>query len=59
MKLQQSGVLDIVHRNRHMEPYNDIVDDALVKLCENIRSTADHFSQQENYEVDDELIETF
>ena len=57
MKLQQPGVLDVVNRNRNiMEPYSDIVDDALVSLCENIRSTGDPFSQQENDEVDDELI---
>ena len=57
MKLQEPGVLDVVNRNRHiMEPYSDIVDDALVSLCENIRSTGDPFSQQENDEVDDELI---
>ena len=31
----------------------------MVNLCENIRSTGDPFSQQENDEVDDELIETF
>ena len=40
MKLQQSGVLDVVNRNRHiMKPNSDIVDDALVNLCENIRDT--------------------
>ena len=39
MKLQQSGILDVVNRNRHMEPNSDIVDDALVNLCENIRDT--------------------
>ena len=42
-----------------MEPYSDIVDDPFVNLCENIRSAGDLFSQQENDEVDDELIETF
>ena len=42
-----------------MEAYSDSVDDALVNLCENIRSTGDPLSQQENDEVDDELIETF
>ena len=60
LKLQQTGVLDVVNRNRHiMEPYSDIVDDALVNLCENIRSTGDPSSQQENDEVEDELIKTF
>ena len=60
LKLQQPGVLDVVNRNRHiMEPYSDIVDDPFVNLCENIRSAGDLFSQQENDEVDDELIETF
>ena len=39
MKLQQSGILVVVNRNRHMEPNSDIVDDALVNLCENIRDT--------------------
>ena len=39
LKLQQPGVLDAVDRNRHiMESYSDIVDDALVNLCENIRT---------------------
>ena len=34
------------------------IDDALVNLCKNIRTTGDPFSQQENDDVD-ELIETF
>ena len=61
MKLQQPGILDVVNRNIHiMEPYGDIVDDALINLCENIRSIGDpFFSQQENNEVDHKLIETF
>ena len=60
LKLQQPGVLDVVNRNRHiMKLYCDIVDDALVNLCENIRNIGDSFSQQENDEVDNELIETF
>ena len=42
-----------------METCSDIVDDTLVNLCENIRSTSDPFSQQKNDEVDDELIEIF
>ena len=42
-----------------MQPYSNIVDDALVNLCESIRSTGDPFSQQKNYKVDYELIETF
>ena len=42
-----------------METCSDIVDDTLVNLYENIRSTSDPFSQQENDEVDDELIEIF
>ena len=60
MKIQQPGVLDVVNRNGHiMESYSDIVDDVLVNICENMRSVADPFSQQENDEVDDEQIETF
>lgn len=42
-----------------MELYSDIVDNALVNPCENISSTGDSFSQQENDEVDDKLNETF
>ena len=60
LKLQQAGGLDVVNRNRHiMEPYSEIVDDALVNLCENIRSTGDPSSLQENDEVEDELIKPF
>ena len=60
LKIQQPGVLDVVNRNGHiMESYSDIVDDVLVNICENVRSAADPFSQQENDEVDDEQIETF
>ena len=42
-----------------METYSDIVDDALVNLCENIRTNGYPSSQQENGEVEDELIEPF
>ena len=42
-----------------METCSDIVDDASVNLCKNTRSTGDSFSQQENDQVDDKLIETF
>ena len=60
MKLPQPGVLDVVNRNWHIiEHYSDIVEDALVNLCENIKSTGHPFSQHENDEVDVELNETF
>ena len=59
MKFQQLGILDAYYGIRHiMASSSDIVDDALVNLCKNIRTTGDPFSQQENDDVD-ELIETF
>lgn len=59
-KLQQTGFLEKVNRNRHTtESYSDIFDNVLVNFCENISSTGYSFFQQKNDEVDDKLIETF
>ena len=58
MKFQQLGILDAYYGIRHIMASSSDIDDALVNLCKNIRTTGDPFSQQENDDVD-ELIETF
>ena len=54
-KLQEPGVMDIINKNKGiMEPFGEIVDQALSYLCSDVRNP-DSFSQQKNDEVQAEL----
>ena len=55
-KLQEPGVMDIINKNKGiMEPFGEIVDQALSYLCSDV-TNPDSFSQQENDEVQAELV---
>ena len=52
-KISQPGVLDIINRNKaHIEPYSDVVDDALAQYSSQaLLFNTDPFAEQENDEV--------
>ena len=51
-KLQETGLLDVINRNRPMmEPFSDVVDEALL----NLQSNLDASPQQESDENQEEI----
>ena len=57
-KLLESGVINIINRNKAtMEPFSELVDQALVSVHSDIQSH-DAFSQQENDEVYEQMSST-
>ena len=54
-KLQEPGVLDVINRNKAMmEPFSDVVDEALL----NLQSNLDDFPQQESDKNQEEIVLT-
>ena len=55
-KLSESGVLDLINANKmQIEPYNELVENALFYYHDSLNSNLDVFAQQENEEVEEEL----
>ena len=58
-KLQESGVLDAVNRNKQiMKPFGSLVNQALLNLSKNVSTFNDAFLQPENDEIEEEAQNT-
>ena len=57
-KLGEPGVIEVINNNKSLvEPYNHLVNDAFLNYRSDISLSLDPFSQEENDDVENELIE--